>query len=84
MKNFVKEKEVIFVGRSNSGKSSLINAIFGDKSIARVSRVQGTTKFLHLHEASLGGSKLMIADVPGYGYAKINKSKREMWAGLID
>lgn len=82
--NFVKTKEFIFIGRSNSGKSSIINSIFNDKKIARVSRVPGTTRFLHFHEAALGGEKLLITDAPGYGFAKINKAKRGMWAGLID
>ena len=83
-KNFLKTKEFIFLGRSNSGKSSLINSVFNDKTIARVSRVPGTTQFLHFHEATLGGEKLLLTDAPGYGYAKINKAKRSMWVGLID
>lgn len=45
---------MIFIGRSNSGKSSIINSIFGNKKIARVSRAQGTTQFLHLHRAAMG------------------------------
>lgn len=47
--NFLKTKEFIFIGRSNSGKSSLINKIFNNKKIARVSRTPGTTKYLHFH-----------------------------------
>ena len=74
------------MGRSNVGKSSIINAVFGGgkQKIARVSRVPGTTQFLHFHEAMLGAEKIVVVDAPGYGYAKINKSKRQMWSGLID
>lgn len=82
--NFLKTKEFIFIGRSNSGKSSLINKIFNDKKIARVSRAPGTTQLLHFHQAKLDGNKLLIVDAPGYGFAKINKAKRFMWAGLVD
>lgn len=47
---FLKTKEIVFLGRSNVGKSSIINAVFGGKQkIARVSRVPGTTQFLHFH-----------------------------------
>jgi GTP-binding protein len=74
----------VFIGRSNSGKSSLINSMFHDKTLARVSRVPGTTKYLHFHSAKLGANNLLIVDAPGYGYAKINKAKRLVWAGLID
>jgi GTP-binding protein len=82
--NFLKTKEIIFLGRSNSGKSSIINNVFNNKDIARVSRNPGTTQFLHFHEVSYKADKFIVTDAPGYGFAKINKAKRAMWAGLID
>lgn len=82
--NFIKTKEFIFLGRSNTGKSALINSLFNDKSIARVSRNSGTTKFLHFHSAKLKSENLLLADSPGYGFANMNKARRFMWAGLVD
>jgi GTP-binding protein len=49
-----------------------------------VAKAQGTTRFLHFHEAKLGAEKILLVDAPGYGFAKINKAKRFMWAGLMD
>lgn len=62
----------------------MINEIFNNKRIARVSRAAGTTRFLHFHEAKLGGENILLVDAPGYGFAKINKKTRFMWAGLTD
>ena len=66
--------EVAFVGRSNAGKSSLINALTGRKSLARTSNTPGRTRQINLF--SLGG-KLMLADLPGYGFAPCRKPKRK-------
>lgn len=76
------------MGRSNSGKSSLINAIFNTslkkskKKIARTSKGPGTTKFLHFHH--IQNKESFIVDAPGYGFARMNKKRRELWFGLTE
>ncbi|MEK9646138.1 MAG: ribosome biogenesis GTP-binding protein YihA/YsxC [Alphaproteobacteria bacterium] len=72
--------EVAFVGRSNVGKSSLINALTGRKTLARTSNTPGRTQqinFFRLHDA------LMLADLPGYGYARASKAEIMRWTALI-
>ncbi len=71
--------EVAFVGRSNVGKSTLINKIFQRKSLARVSAVPGKTATINFYQID----PLIIVDLPGYGYAKVSKSEKERWSGLI-
>jgi GTP-binding protein len=73
-------REVAFVGRSNVGKSSLINALTGRKSLARVSQTPGRTREINFF--NLGG-KLMLVDLPGYGYAKASKTLAMEWQTLI-
>jgi GTP-binding protein len=72
--------EVAFVGRSNVGKSSLVNALTGRTKLARVSNTPGRTRQINLF--ALGG-KLMLADLPGYGFAKISKAEARSWNELI-
>ncbi len=72
--------EVAFSGRSNVGKSSLINKIFNRKSLARVSSVPGKTATINFYKAD----GCYMADLPGYGYAKISKSEKLRWAELIE
>ncbi|MFC3125787.1 ribosome biogenesis GTP-binding protein YihA/YsxC [Pseudoroseomonas globiformis] len=72
--------EIAFCGRSNVGKSSLINALTGQKSLARVSNTPGRTKQLNFFD--LGG-RLTLVDMPGYGYAQASKSVKEDWQGLM-
>lgn len=72
--------EIAFAGRSNVGKSSLINAITGRKALARVSVTPGRTGQLNFF---LTDSKFHIVDMPGYGYAKVSKQQRKQWDGLI-
>jgi GTP-binding protein len=72
--------EIAFAGRSNVGKSSLINALTGRKSLARISHTPGRTQELIFFD---GGGKLRIVDMPGYGYAEAPKSKSAAWTGLI-
>lgn len=72
--------EIAFSGRSNVGKSSLINKIFNRKSLARVSAVPGKTATINFY--SLGN--LYFVDLPGYGYAKVAKSDKERWGSLIE
>jgi GTP-binding protein len=72
--------EIAFVGRSNAGKSSLLNALTGRKALARVSHTPGRTRQINFF--NLGG-KIVLADLPGYGYAKASKSLAEEWQNLI-
>jgi GTP-binding protein len=72
--------EVAFVGRSNVGKSSLVNALTGRKTLARVSNTPGRTREINFFR--LGG-QLSLADLPGYGYARVSRSDSERWTELI-
>ncbi len=72
--------EIAFAGRSNVGKSSLINALTGRNSLARTSRTPGRTQELIFFE---GPGGLRIVDMPGYGYAQAPKGKIAAWTGLI-
>lgn len=67
-------------GRSNVGKSSLINAVLNRKSIARVSRTPGKTQAVHFY---LINSRFYLVDLPGYGWAKVSQSVRRSWAALV-
>ena len=73
--------EVAFAGRSNVGKSSLINAITGHKALARTSNTPGRTQQLNFFD--LGGGKLTLVDLPGYGYAKVPKETVDAWTKLL-
>ncbi|HEY2835416.1 MAG TPA: ribosome biogenesis GTP-binding protein YihA/YsxC [Rhizomicrobium sp.] len=72
--------EIAFVGRSNAGKSSLINAVTNRKGLARVSHTPGRTREINFF--NLGG-KLVLCDLPGYGYAKASKMLAAEWQTLI-
>ncbi|MGQ9365634.1 ribosome biogenesis GTP-binding protein YihA/YsxC [Azospirillum sp. ST 5-10] len=72
--------EVAFAGRSNVGKSSLINALTGRKTLARTSNTPGRTQQLNFF--NLGG-RLQLVDMPGYGYAKESKEKVAAWTDLV-
>ena len=72
--------EVAFAGRSNVGKSSLVNALTGRTTLAKVSNTPGRTQQLNFF--NLGGH-LYLVDMPGYGYAKVSKSVRDQWDSLI-
>lgn len=72
--------EVAFVGRSNVGKSSLVNALTGRKTLARVSQTPGATRQINFFD--LGG-RLMLADLPGYGFAKRSRGEVESWRDMI-
>ena len=72
--------EVAFAGRSNVGKSSLINALAGRKKLARISKAPGRTQQINFF--TLGG-RLILVDLPGYGYARAAKSRIEAWTRLV-
>ncbi|MGA9796501.1 MAG: ribosome biogenesis GTP-binding protein YihA/YsxC [Rhizomicrobium sp.] len=72
--------EIAFVGRSNAGKSSLVNALTGRKTLARVSNTPGRTRQINFFDL---GHKLMLVDLPGYGFAQASKAMAQEWQGLI-
>src|SRR3546814_8981569 len=72
--------EVAFAGRSNVGKSSLINALTGRKTLARTSHTPGRTRQLNLFDPI---GRLMLVDMPGYGYAEASKRELARWTALI-
>ena len=72
--------EVAFAGRSNVGKSSLINKVLNRKSLARVSSVPGKTATINFYTAD----DFYLVDLPGYGYAKVAKSEKYRWSELIE
>ncbi|MFO1127138.1 MAG: ribosome biogenesis GTP-binding protein YihA/YsxC [Rhodospirillales bacterium] len=73
--------EIAFAGRSNVGKSSLINALVGQKALARTSQTPGRTRQLNFFD--LGG-RMMLVDLPGYGYASAPKTEIAAWTRLVD
>ena len=73
--------EVAFAGRSNVGKSSLINALVRRKKFARVSNTPGRTREINFFQVN---EQFVLADLPGYGYARISKERRAAWRPLIE
>lgn len=73
--------EILFVGRSNVGKSSLMNKMLGSKKLARVSSTPGRTRAVNYF---LVDESFYFVDLPGYGWAKAGKDERRQWAALID
>ena len=69
-------REIAFVGASNAGKSSAINAISNQKKLAKTSKTPGKTKLFNFFKTKLG----YIVDFPGYGYSKVSKSQKKDWA----
>ena len=72
--------EIAFAGRSNVGKSSLLNKLFNRKSLARVSSVPGKTITINFYQVD----DVNFVDLPGYGYAKVAKSEKERWAEMME
>lgn len=72
--------EIAFAGRSNVGKSSMLNKVLNRKNLARVSSVPGKTVTINFFDCD--GSKLV--DLPGYGYAKVNFNEKKRWADLME
>jgi GTP-binding protein len=76
--------EVAFLGRSNVGKSSLLNRLMARRGLARISRTPGKTRLLHFYRVARPEGELLLVDLPGYGYAKASKAERERWKGLVE
>ena len=75
-----RKPEVVFAGRSNVGKSSLINSLFNQKTLARVSATPGKSATINFCETE----NLIFADLPGYGYAKVSRGEKRRWAQLME
>ena len=73
--------EVAFAGRSNAGKSSTLNRLTGRRQLARVSKTPGRTQLINFFSVNEGGR---LVDLPGYGYARAAKSRREAWGRAVD
>lgn len=77
--------EIAFVGRSNVGKSSLLNKLLARRGLARTSSTPGCTRQINFFDVkSVAGLELMLVDLPGYGFASRSKSERKEWAELIE
>lgn len=77
--------EIAFAGRSNVGKSSLLNMMLARKGLARTSRTPGCTRQINFFDVAVaGGPKLVFVDLPGYGYAKVSKTESRDWKKLLE
>jgi GTP-binding protein len=77
--------EIAFAGRSNVGKSSLLNRLMNRRNLARISSTPGCTRQINFFSVrTSAGMNLSLVDLPGYGYAKRSKDERKLWAELID
>ena len=72
--------QVAFIGKSNVGKSTLVNAVCNRKSLSRVSNTPGRTQQINFFSVA---NKFLITDLPGYGFAKAHSSQRQKWEGVI-
>jgi GTP-binding protein len=77
--------EIAFAGRSNVGKSSLLNMLLARRGLARTSNTPGRTREIVFFDVKVaGGPTIKFVDLPGYGYAKVSKSQSASWKGLIE
>lgn len=75
------QPEIAFAGRSNVGKSSLLNKLVNRKALARVSASPGKTATINFYQVE---KKLYFVDLPGYGFAKVSKQEKQKWGEMID
>lgn len=78
------QAEVALLGRSNVGKSSLINALVGQRALARTSGRPGRTRRIHFYRLTATGSSFYLVDLPGYGYAAVPREERLSWRALVE
>lgn len=80
--------ELAFLGRSNVGKSSLLNRLAGRRRLARTSTTPGKTRLLHFYRLRRVGagsaSELLLVDLPGYGWAQVSRAERRRWRALVE
>ncbi|MFP6639175.1 MAG: ribosome biogenesis GTP-binding protein YihA/YsxC, partial [Myxococcota bacterium] len=76
--------EVAFLGRSNVGKSSLLNGLVQRKQLAKTSSTPGKTRMIHFFEVDTDRAELTFVDLPGYGWARVSRRERESWQGLVE
>lgn len=74
-------REIAFAGRSNAGKSSVLNRLTGNRHTAKVSKTPGRTQLLNLFTVRTGGR---LVDLPGYGYAKADRAAQQRWQGAVN
>ena len=80
-----KGPEIAFAGRSNVGKSSLLNMMLARKGLARTSRTPGCTRQINFFDIAVaGGPEMVFVDLPGYGYAKVSKAESRDWKKLLE
>jgi GTP-binding protein len=76
--------EIALLGRSNVGKSSLLNRLAGRQRLAFASSKPGTTRLLHFYRIERPGRVLLLVDLPGYGWARVARSERAAWSALVE
>lgn len=76
--------EIAFLGRSNCGKSSLLNRLVQRRRLARTSGTPGKTRLLHFYKVRRSDRELLLVDLPGYGYARLPQSERNKWQKLVE
>jgi GTP-binding protein len=76
--------EVAFLGRSNVGKSTLLNRLTARRKLAYTSRTPGKTRLVHFYRVERPGRSLRFVDLPGYGFARVSKQERARWQTLVE
>ena len=76
--------EIAFLGRSNVGKSSLLNRLVNRKQLARTSTTPGKTRLVHWYRIERASGALCLVDLPGYGYARVGQEERRRWKRLVE